>query len=120
MLSAKNKRLFSPLNCIDNNEKLFEAQSKVRTLVLPLSINATIKSQKQKSQILKSKLSSKNSSRYSSSKLFPQYVERYNLLRSYKIEFGLSQIEEIDKVIYNDYGHLVSIFKDYLIYDDLH
>jgi len=46
-------------------------------------------------------------------------VIRLNLLMEYKRNFLASQLENVDKIIYNDKAHIVAKFKDYLIYDDI-
>ncbi len=48
-----------------------------------------------------------------------QNVIRWNLLRSYRDAKTESDIEDVNKIIYNDRAHIVAIFKDYLIYDDI-
>jgi len=48
-----------------------------------------------------------------------QRIERYNLLRNCKTNYYLTEIESINRIIYNDYTHPVSVFKDFLIYDDI-
>jgi len=44
---------------------------------------------------------------------------KYNLLRQYRVNSGLFNLENINKIIYNDNSHLVAQFKDFLIYEDV-
>ena len=46
-------------------------------------------------------------------------VIRYNLLKICKRNYDKAQIENIDKIIYNDRAHVVALFKDFLVYDDI-
>ena len=47
-----------------------------------------------------------------------EYIMKLQLINSYIKNYNLAQIENIDKIIYNDYSHISSLFKEYLIYDD--
>jgi hypothetical protein len=41
------------------------------------------------------------------------------MLHSYITNHDLTAIESVNRIIYNDYTHPVSVFKDFLIYDDV-
>jgi hypothetical protein len=49
---------------------------------------------------------------------FQNYI-KYNLQRQYKQDIEQYNIEDINKIIYNDNAHVVAVFKDYLIYEDV-
>ena len=49
---------------------------------------------------------------------FQNYI-KYNLHKEYKKDIDQYNLENINKIIYNDNSHVVAVFKDYLIYEDV-
>lgn len=90
-----------------------------KPVLLPLSVNNLEYLQKQfKSQCAMIKLKVNKPLNELAQHYF-RTIERANLIGSYKESYNSALLEDIDKIIYNDSAHIVSVFKDYLIYDDV-
>ena len=46
-------------------------------------------------------------------------IIRYNLLKEYSKSIQYSNVENMEKILHNYSNHLVAMFKEYLIYDDI-
>jgi len=107
--------------CIENSIRYscpLDFHSYKKPVLLPLSVNNLEYLQKQfKSQCAMIKLRINKPLNKTCQQYF-RSIEKVNLMNSYRVNYKLTQLEYIDKIIYNDNAHIVSVFKDYLIYDD--
>ncbi len=48
-----------------------------------------------------------------------ELILRCNLMRQYRAAQDVESLEVVNNIIYNEESHIVALFKDYLIYDDI-
>ena len=78
---------------------------KGKSILLPLCITSRLRTTKEETNSL-----SKSTAQHS--------IIEQSIPRRHKKYYDSYILESMNRIIYNDNGHLVSIFKDYLIYDD--